>query len=366
MYFALLFVLSLSLTLQVVAAVLAARLIGVTGKSWAWVAIAVGMSAMAIRRAALLALLLAHAGMPNRSEFWSEVIGLLNAALMLVGIAAIGPLFRAVQKAHQQVREAMEDSHGRLKKEVDRQTSELLAANERLKTEVARRAEAESALREEHRHLSSVLAIYEKDRQLVAYDIHDGFVQTAAAASMGMQAALAAFPQDPGRAQEQVAHALKLLQQSLAQVRSLVRGLRPTELEEAGLVAAIGQLVRDTENDSQVDVQWTPQVAFERLSPALEMSIFRIVQEALTNAVRHSKSGRVAIAMRQSGGTIQLRIEDWGIGFDTTVAKPGHYGLEGIRERARLFGGAARIDSAPGKGTRIEVELPAIQRDVRT
>jgi signal transduction histidine kinase len=260
----------------------------------------------------------------------------------------------------------MEDSHDRLEREVDRQTSELVAANERLKTEVARRAEAETALREEHRHLSNVLAIYEKDRQLVAYDIHDGFVQTATGASMGMQAALAAYPTDPDRAQENVASALRLLQQSLAQVRSLVHGLRPAELEEAGLVAAIGQLVRDTENNSQVGVEWSPKVAFERLSPVLEMSIFRIVQEALTNAVRHSKSSRVSIVMRQSNGTIQLRIEDWGIGFDIAAAKVGHYGLEGIRERARLFGGEARIDSAPGEGTRIEVELPVIQRELRT
>ena len=89
-----------------------------------------------------------------------------------------------------------------------------------------------------------MLEIYEKDRQLVAYDIHDGFVQTAAAASMGMQAALAAYPSAIRTWPEQVASALQLLQQSLAQVRSLVRGLRPAELEEAGLVAAIGQLVR--------------------------------------------------------------------------------------------------------------------------
>ena len=76
------------------------------------------------------------------------------------------------------------------------------------------------------------------------------------------------------------------------------------------------------------------------------MSIFRIVQEGLTNAVRHSKSERVAIAMQQSGGTIHLRIEDWGSRLRSAAAKVGHYGLEGIRERARLFGGAARIDSA--------------------
>ena len=362
MHFALLFVLSVALTLQILAAGLAARLIRVTGMSWAWIAIAAALGGAATRRGLELARLLNDQQALAHAALGEEVIGLMVAVLLLAGIAAIGPLFRTIHKA----RETVEQSYDRLEKEVGRQTSELIAANERLKEEVARRAEAEGALREEQRHLSSVLAIYEKDRQLVAYDIHDGFVQTAAAASMGMQAALAAYPSDPDRALEQVASALQLLQQSLAQVRSLVRGLRPAELEEAGLVAAIGQLVRDTESSSRVRVQWSPQVSFERLSPALEMSIFRIVQEALTNAVRHSKSERVAVAMQQSGGTIQLRIEDWGIGFDVSAAKVGHYGLEGIRERARLFGGAARIDSAAGKGTRIDVNLPVIERELRT
>jgi signal transduction histidine kinase len=349
-------IVAISLALQVVAACLAVRLIRVTGTSMAWLAIAGSVAAMAIRRTILLCY---TPETITSGEIWSEIVGLLVAVLILTGIATIGPIFRTVQKA----REAIEQSHDKLEKEVARQTSELVAANEQLRQEITRRAEVEAALHEEHRHLSSVLSIYEADRQLIAYDMHDGFVQTATAAQMGLQSALAAYARDPDRALEHVVGALQNLQQSLSQVRRLIRGLRPVVLEESGLIAAIEQLVHDTETNSDVHIDWSSQVAFDRLSPALETSIFRIIQEALTNAIRHGKSERVAIEMTQTERTIHLRIEDWGSGFDLAAPQTGHYGLEGIRERARLFDGTARIESAPGKGARIEVELPLIERE---
>ena len=197
----------------------------------------------------------------------------------------------------------------------------------------------------------------------MAYDIHDGFVQSASAAQMMLQASLSAYTSDPQKALKRAVAALQQIQQSLSQVRSLIHGLRPAMLEESGLAAAVALLVQDAETHSETEIHWSSQVAFHRLSPELEVSIFRIIQEGLTNALRHSKSERVEITMRQVEQTIHVRIEDWGIGFDPTVPKAGHYGLEGIRERARLFGGAARVDSAPGKGTWIEVDLPVIERE---
>ena len=235
--------------------------------------------------------------------------------------------------------------------------------NARLKAEAARRTEAETALREEHLQLPRVLEVYEQERHLVAYDIHDGFVQSATAAHMGLQAALAAYTSDPDRALENIVRSLHQLQQSLTQVRSLMRGLRPVVLEESGLPAAVEQLVHDTEANAEIHIDWSSCVAFDRLSPALETSIFRIIQEGLTNAVRHGHADCAAVELKQVERTIHVRIEDWGSGFDPAAPKIGHYGLEGIRQRARLFGGAARIESAPGKGTRIEVELPLIERE---
>ena len=75
--------------------------------------------------------------------------------------------------------------------------------------------------------------------------------------------------------------------------------------------------MRDTEANAEVQIEWRPCVAFDRLSPSLEMSIYRIIQEGLTNAVRHSKSDRVAVELKQIDRTIHVKIEDWGGGFDT-------------------------------------------------
>jgi signal transduction histidine kinase len=357
MYVAFTIIVAASLAIQVLATWQAVRLVRVTGASWAWIAVAAGLALMAIRRATLLYYTLHYPDTIDAGEFLSEAFGLATAALVLTGVMVIEPLFHSIR----QYRDAAEKSHDRLELEIIRQNSELLAANQQLRSEVAKRAEAETALQEEHHHLRNVLDIYEHDRRLVAYDIHDGFVQTASAAQMGLQSAVGTYKRDPDKALELVVRSLHQLQQSLSQVRSLMRGLRPVVLEESGLAAAVEQLVEDAKADSDVHIDWTPCVTFNRLSPALEMSIFRILQEGLTNAVRHGKSNRVSIAMKQTDRTIHLRIEDSGVGFDPAEPKAGHYGLEGIRERARLFGGTARIESAPGKGTRLEVELPLIE-----
>jgi signal transduction histidine kinase len=351
-------IVAVSLVLQFLAAWQAMRMIRVTGTSRAWIAVAAALVVMAIRRATLLYFSLGYPDTVDFTSFVSECFGLVSAALVLTGVLIIEPLFRGFR----QERKAAEESHDRLELQVLRHNSDLLAANQQLTEEVAKRTEAEAALHEEHRHLRSVLEIYEQDRRLVAYDMHDGFVQSAAAAQMGLQGAIGAYKHDPGKALELVVRSLHQLQQSLAQVRSLMRGLRPVVLEESGLLAAVEQLVQDAAADSEARIDWSSCVTFDRLSPVLEMSIFRIIQEGLTNALHHSKSDRVSIAMKQIDRTIHVRIEDWGIGFETAEPKEGHYGLEGIRQRARLLGGAATIDSAPGKGTRVEVELPLIER----
>jgi signal transduction histidine kinase len=358
MYIAFLVVVAVSLVLQVAATWLAVRLIRRTGRSWAWIAIAVAIGTMAIRQLTLLYSGFNYPDTVDTGEFVSEAFGLVTAALLLAGVLIIEPLFRGIRQA----RKVAEESHDRLELEILRQNSDLFAANQQLTKEVAKRNEVEAALQEEHRHLRSVLEIYEQDRRLVAYDMHDGFAQPAAAAQMGLQAAIGAYKRDPDKALELVVRSLHQLQQSLAQVRSLMRGLRPVVLEESGLAAAVAQLVEDAKADIEVDIEWSSCVTFDRVSPVLEMSIFRIIQEGLTNALHHSKSNRVSIGMKQIDRTIHVRIEDWGIGFDTSKPRSGHYGLEGIRERARLLGGAVTIESEPGKGTCVEVELPLIER----
>jgi signal transduction histidine kinase len=97
------------------------------------------------------------------------------------------------------------------------------------------------------------------------------------------------------------------------------------------------------------------------LAGVVESAIFRIVQESLTNACRYSESKRIHVQLTQIDDRIQVRVQDWGIGFNPNAIQGSHFGLRGVRERARLLDGHAVIDSAPGNGTSITVELPLLQ-----
>ena len=115
-------------------------------------------------------------------------------------------------------------------------------------------------------------------------------------------------------------------------------------------MAAVDNLVSNTRLRTEIEIQWSQQAQFERLAPPLEMAFYRIIQEALRNAVRHSRAERIEISLTQTSETVSARVQDWGCGFDTSVRKPDHFGLEAIRERARLFGGEARIQARREKG----------------
>jgi len=143
----------------------------------------------------------------------------------------------------------------------------------------------------------------------------------------------------------------------VGEARQFVHGLRPPGLEESGLAKAIEHLIAD-QPPGGPSIQWDVQVPSDRLEPLLEGAIYRIVQESLTNLRRHSRSDRARIRLTQRGDQLELEIQDWGVGFDPAAVEPKRLGLRGIRERARLLGGRALVDSAPGKGTRVLVHLP--------
>ncbi len=221
------------------------------------------------------------------------------------------------------------------------------------------RLKAEEALEKERRHLRLLLEMHEHDRQLVAYEIHDGFVQSLVGARMLLDM--------PSRhvhphMRERFEKAVRLIERSVQEARRLISGQRPLILDERGLMAAIEHLVCERRKPGNAEIVYQDEVFFDRLVAPLETAIFRVVQEGLTNAERHSRSARIQLRVIQSDGRLRVEIRDWGVGFDPAGVGSGCFGLEGIRQRARLFGGTARIDSAVGAGTTIAVEFPLVGR----
>ena len=220
--------------------------------------------------------------------------------------------------------------------------------------------ETEGELRREQRLLRDVLDIQERDRKLVAFEIHDGLAQQLTGALYKFQAVEPLQPSDPVTARQAFQDAIDLLREAITEVRRLIGGLRPPVLDASGVVAAIDYLIAEHRERPCPEIEFLHADNPERLAPPLEGALFRIAQECLTNACRYSKSHKIRVELGRKGDRILIEVRDWGVGFDPAKVESGHVGLRGIRERAELLGGVARIESSPGKGARIHVELPAL------
>jgi len=194
--------------------------------------------------------------------------------------------------------------------------------------------------------------------ELIAYEIHDGLVQEITGAKMLLESLLQDEEAAPQRMRAEIRQAVELAGRAVVEARRLIEGLRPAVLEEWGVAAAVRKLIRDR-GATRPTVEFSADLERERLDPLVEASLYRIVQEAVANATRHSDSDRVQVRLSQVGGRIYLEIRDWGRGFDPERVGANCLGLQGIREQARLLRGRAVIESAPSEGTRILVDLPA-------
>jgi PAS domain S-box-containing protein len=229
--------------------------------------------------------------------------------------------------------------------------------------DVTEQKKAHEAREKERRMLKHMLRASDHERQLIAYDVHDGLAQQLAGAIMQFQTFGHLKDAQPGLAAKAFDAGMTMLQQGHSEARRLVSGVRPPILDESGVVAAIAHLVNDRGLQGKPHIIFHSEVRFKRLTPILENVIYRIIQEGLTNAVTHSQSEMTRINLRQRDKKVRIEIRDWGVGFDPKMIPANCFGLAGIRERARLLGGRCRIESKPGEGTAILVELPLAERE---
>ena len=227
-----------------------------------------------------------------------------------------------------------------------------------ISTDITERKAAEERLRSEQQFLKQLIREHERDRQLMAYEIHDGLVQYMSGALLHLEGLNAEQPKLSSNGRGSLELAVHLIRRSIAEGRRLMSGLRPPILDEEGVVQAISYLVAEYAATGEVTIGFSHRVSFDRLEPLLEGTIFRIVQETLTNVRRHSRAQRAEVKLVQCNGKLRIDVRDWGVGFKPEEVPDDRFGLKGIRKRADLLGGEARIVSAAGQGTRVIVDLP--------
>jgi len=209
----------------------------------------------------------------------------------------------------------------------------------------------------ERQRLTEALALAERDLNLVGYEFHDGVIQDLTAALLllegsGQQAAFAS-----PEVKENYAGGLRLLRDCVAEGRRLIRGLASMELDSRGLCSALSRLVEKFRTDHGMQVEFACDSPALDLPASIQHLLFRIAQESLHNVSKHARASEVAVRLEQRYGTLELSIADNGVGFEPAHVPAGHFGLEGIRERARVLGADLLIDTAPHHGTRIIVRL---------
>ncbi len=224
----------------------------------------------------------------------------------------------------------------------------------RLRSRLARRQHQLAALS------SRLMSVQEEERRRLSRELHDEFGQSLSAVNAYLWLIERQPPGDGATLRERTAEARHLVSRTLSAMRELSHLLRPSVLDEFGLVPSLDEHLKAFAQHHQIATSFTADGLPERLAPEVETALYRITQEALTNVARHARARRVRVALAAKEGELRLDIEDDGIGFPARGGNGTRVGtgLVGIRERVRALGGTVTFHSA--SGARLRVTLPLL------
>lgn len=222
-------------------------------------------------------------------------------------------------------------------------------------TDVTELHAARADLERKERVLRNLIEIQEQEKQLLCGEFHDGLIQYAVGAKMMLES----LPRDvlPAACGETVDAAISCLARGIEDGRRVIHGIRPAELDDLGLDAAIQTLIGDLEG-AGVEVEAKLEQMPADTPPAFQVTVYRIIQEAFSNVRRHSGSQRARFGLRSDGKALVLRLEDFGNGGSSRSQDHQGFGITGMQERARLVGGECRVEFRPGHGTIVTARLP--------
>jgi signal transduction histidine kinase len=223
-------------------------------------------------------------------------------------------------------------------------------------------------MQEQLRHLSrQILQAQEEERKRISRELHDVIAQTLTGISIRLTALKTGVAVNAKGLQKKIASTQRLVEESVRIVHQFARELRPSVLDDLGLIPALHSFVKTFADRTRLRIRLRIFAGVEQLDAAQRTVLYRVAQEALTNVARHAHATQVEMCIEKTAGSTHMWIRDDGRSFpvDQTLRsrKNNRLGLLGMRERVEMVGGSFGVESAPGKGTTIEVQIPF--RDVR-
>lgn len=242
-----------------------------------------------------------------------------------------------------------------------------ISEKKRMEREIARRQQQLRRFQRREEQLTgyaaTIIAAQEEERKRIARDLHDDTAQALIALSRQIEVLRDEISESPETAERKLDDLRNLTDQTLASVRRFSRDLRPSVLDDLGLVPALEWLVSENARRHKITTRLKVNGEERRLPPEVELACFRITQEALNNTAKHAEATGAAVELSFGTGWCRLSISDNGKGFESPpviadLAGRGRMGMMGIHERAGLLGGNVSVRTSPGGGTRVSVTLP--------
>jgi signal transduction histidine kinase len=297
------------------------------------------------------------------SDLKSSLVGplaVIPAVLIAMGVLAFGTLTIVIplRKLRRSTARLAWGDYGVIQESVGG-AQEIRDLQTTLNQMAQRLSQAQAGM---HSYIGAVIQGQEDERKRIARELHDDTLQSLIALNQQRQRVEQHIEREPVKAKEHLGQLSTILDELMSSLRRLIRDMRPTYIEDLGLVPALEMLGSQAGQMTPVEVTFKTTSVPRRLPLNHELSLYRIAQEAVTNAIRYAAAKGIQISLNFDPD-ILLTIADDGTGFvlpdrPSNFAQAGHYGLMGMVERAEQMGALFRIDSALGKGTTIEVRLP--------
>jgi signal transduction histidine kinase len=284
-----------------------------------------------------------------------------------------------IEKTHRAARET-NGQLVQLNQALHQRSVDLASSNRELQQEILQRKLVEESLRKSEQHYSQlleqsrrmqeelrllsrqILSAQEEERKMISRELHDEIAQTLTGINIRLASLKTESTLNTKGLERKISSTQRLVEKSVDIVHRFARDLRPTVLDDLGLIPALHSFMNGFTRRTGVRASLTAFAAVERLDAAKRTVLFRVAQEALTNVARHAQASRVEVSIRKLPDCICMKIQDDGKSFNVQRALHAnggkHLGLLGMRERLEMVGGKFAVESAPGKGTAILAQIP--------